>query len=525
MLTTAFSIRAHPCPSVVVFILLSLCPLCLCGESPLRSPKMKAGFAERDITPSEGMERPGGYGKSFHKGPAHDPCKVRAAVFDDGTTRVALVGIDALAVPRRLVLDVREGIEKQCGIKPAAVMIGASHTHSGGPTCMVQPGEFDHASDLAKKLAYEMSSCADPKYLATVKQALIEAVVEADQKRVEAKACVGSGRAEGVAFNRRQRMKNGLSYSHAGKGNPDILGYAGPTDPEVGVIGVWAAPDQAPKDATGKFLGCVVNFACHGTAGVAGTSADWIYYLEHTVRGVMGERAIVVFLNGACGDVTQVDNLSPYTGEFGERAGIKIGQSVGAEALKVLASATPGHLGPTAARTEVLRIPRRKPSPAKLKAALETVAKDPKEVGHTAWTFAKETVLLDALLQKEPVAEVEVQAIQVGPAIFLANPAEFFCQLGLDIKKGSPFPFTFPVELANGCVGYVPTEEAFGPHGGGYETRLTAYSNLDVTGGPKIVAASIALAKTLAPGPVPEPPRAGPFTKGWEYGTVPPETD
>ncbi|HPD14402.1 MAG TPA: hypothetical protein PLE19_05600 [Planctomycetota bacterium] len=478
---------------------------------------MKAGFAERDITPAEGMERPGGYGKAFHKGPAHDPCKVRAAVFDDGTTRVALVGIDVLAVPRKLVVEARDGIAKQCGIRPEAVMIGASHTHSGGPTCMVQPGEFDHASDLVKKLAYGMSSCADAKYLELVKKALIEAVVEADQRRVEVRACVGSGRAEGVAFNRRQRMKNGLTYSHAGKGNPDILGYAGPTDPEVGVIGAWDLKEQ--------FLGCVVNFACHGTAGVAGTSADWIYYLERTIRGVMGQDAIVVFLNGACGDVTQVDNLSPYTGEFGERAGIKIGQTVGAEALKVLANAMPGDIGPTAAKTDVLRIPRRKPSPDKVKAALETVAKDPKEVGHTVWTFAKETVLLDALLQKEPVAEVEVQAIQVGPVVFLANPAEFFCQLGLDIKKGSPFPLTCPVELANGCVGYVPTEEALGDHGGGYETRLTAYSNLEPRGGPTIVAACIALAKTLTPGSVPEPPKAPPFKKGWEYGTVPPETE
>jgi len=29
----------------------------------------------------------------------------------------------------------------------------------------------------------------------------------------------------------------------------------------------------------------------------------------------------------------------------------------------------------------------------------------------------------------------------------------------------------------------------------------------------------------LTPGPLPEPPEAGPFTKGWEYGTVPPETE
>jgi len=484
---------------------------------------MKAGFAERDITPSPGMERPGGYGKAFHKGPAHDPCKVRAAVFDDGASRVALVGIDVLAVPRKLVLDARQAIQKRCGIRPEAVLIGASHTHSGGPTCMVQPGEFDHADDLVKALAYEKSSCADPKYLAIVREAIVEAVVEADRTRVEAVACAGSGRAEGVAFNRRQRMKNGLSYSHAGKGNPDILGYAGPTDPEVGVIGVWARPEQGRGE--GQFLGCVVNFACHGTAGVAGTSADWIYYLERTIRGVMGEKAIVVFLNGACGDVTQVDNLSPYTGEFGERAGRKIGQTVGAEALKVLACATPGVLVPVAAKAEVLRIPRRRPRPEKVEAARRLVQKDPREVGRTTWTFAKETVLLDALLRREPVAEVEVQAIQVGPVVFLANPAEFFCQLGLDVKKGSPFPLTCPVELANGCVGYVPTEEALGPHGGGYETRLTAYSNLEVAAGTKMVRACVALARSLTPGAVPEPPKAPPFKKGWEYGTVPPEVE
>ncbi len=134
--------------------------------------------------------------------------------------------------------------------------------------------------------------------------------------------------------------------------------------------------------------------------------------------------------------------------------------------------------------------------------------------------------MLDALLQKAPTAEVEVQAVQVGPAVFVTTPAEYFCQYGLEIKEGSGFPFTFPVSLANGCVGYVPTEDAFGPHGGGYETRLTSYSNLEITAGSQMRDAGIELARQLTPGTAPSPKGRPPFTgKPWPYGDVRPETE
>jgi hypothetical protein len=140
-------------------------------------------------------------------------------------------------------------------------------------------------------------------------------------------------------------------------------------------------------------------------------------------------------------------------------------------------------------------------------------------------------VLLDALATRSPIVEGEVQAIQVGPAVFLSNPAELFCQFGLDLKSKSPFKLTYPVELANGCVGYVPTEEALGPHGGGYETRLTSYSNLERSAGRQMVETALELADRMRPGMVPEPPKAAPFepsengigSRPWSYGTAPPE--
>lgn len=477
---------------------------------------MKAGFAERDVTPEMGMEKPGGYGKAYHK-QVHDPCKVRAAVFDDGQRRVALVGTDSLTVPRSAALQARAEIQAACGIAPECVLVAASHSHSAGPVCMVEPGQFDHASDLVRRLAYDVSSCADAEYLDHFRRQIVAAVIAADHDRTDAVCVVGSGHEDSVAFNRRFRMKNGLAYTHPGKGNPDIVETAGPIDPEVGVIGAW--------DPTGRFLGCVVNYACHGTTGTGGASADWIYYLEQTIQRVMGKDAGVVFLNGACGDVTQVDNLNPRARESGEPVARRVGQSVGAEALKVLAQAEPGELTPVAGRQEVLRIKRRPPNPDRVKRCVEIAQDDPANHDRTDWTFAKEIVLLDALMAKEPVAEVEVQAIQVGPAVFLANPAEYFCQLGLDIKAGSPFAFTYPVELANGCVGYVPTEDALGEHGGGYETRLSSYSNLEPTAGRQIADACIRLARGLQPSPAPEPAKAPPFSAPWSYGAVPPELE
>ncbi len=477
---------------------------------------LKVGFAERDITPDIGMEQPGGYSKVFHRA-FHDPCKVRASVFDDGTRRVALVGIDAESIRRPLVEAVRKVVHDACGIAPEAILIGASHSHSSGPISAI-PGEYDHGSPLVKSLAYEQSTSADPKYWRRVEKQLVAAICAADRVRAEASCGVGKGIEDKVAFNRRFRMKNGLTFTHPGQLNPDIVEPAAPIDPDVGVLAAW--------NRQGKCTGCLVNYACHGTCNPGGISANWIYYMEQTIRGAMGKDCVVVFLQGACGDITQVNNLDPNVFPGPEDWCRLVGGRIGAEAVKVLLTAARGPLGPVDVRREVLNIRRRVPSPEHVKKALELVQQPPAKVGPVEWAFAKETVLLDARLAKEPVAPVEVEAIQVGPVVFVSNPAEYFVQLGLEIKAKSPFPFTFPVELANDCVGYVPTEEAFGPHGGGYETRLTAFSNLEITAGTKIAEAGLRLARQMKPGLVPAPAKAPAFRgKPWGYGDVPPEKD
>jgi neutral ceramidase len=243
----------------------------------------------------------------------------------------------------------------------------------------------------------------------------------------------------------------------------------------------------------------------------------------------MGRNAAVVFLNGTCGDVTQVDNRSLREPEFGEKWSRFVGARVAAEAIKVMVSAERGELTPIAAATKTLTIRRRRPSQARMEKAREIVDRGLRsgDTSSTEWTFAKELVVLEYLLEKEPDVAVEVQGIQIGPVVFLANPAEYFCQLGRDIKQASPFPFTYVVELANGCVGYTPTEEAFSASGGGYETVLTSYSNLEITAGTQIAQASIELSKALKPGAIPEgakvTPAPGLASGIWDYGVLGPD--
>ena len=468
---------------------------------------MKVGFASADITPSIGMEKPGGFRKGFHR-TIHDPCCAKAVVIEGDGQRVALVGLDALSIKRSVVEAARALIEEKTGIPRSHVLVGCSHTHAGGPTVGSVPGEYAHAFDpeLCERLAQEETTAPDLCYLEHVSKQIATAVIMADVTRQEAQLSIGRGHEPTVAFNRRFRMKDGTTMTHPGKFNPDIIEPAGPTDPEVGVLGCWT-PD-------GQFLGCVVNFTCHGTTGNPGASADWIYWMREHVTGAMGGGE-VVFLNGACGDVTQVDNQTLDAPDAGLGYSRRVGRKVGAEALKVLAMAEPTELLPVAATQKMLKIKTREVTEERFQEELETVRTSGPEDPN--WLFAREVVLLHEANKIEPEVTCELQAVQVGPVVYLANPAEYFCQFGLNIKQRSQFPYTYIVELANGCIGYVPTPDAFGSGGGGYEVRMAMSSKLVPEAGQMIEDGSVELADSMTPGAAPETPQVEPVCQVWGY--------
>ena len=65
---------------------------------------------------------------------------------------------------------------------------------------------------------------------------------------------------------------------------------------------------------------------------------------------------------------------------------------------------------------------------------------------------------------------VKLQALRIGDLAVCGVPFETFAEMGLEIKRRSPFPLTMVIGLANGRHGYLPTPEQH--RLGGYETWL-----------------------------------------------------
>ena len=88
-----------------------------------------------------------------------------------------------------------------------------------------------------------------------------------------------------------------------------------------------------------------------------------------------------------------------------------------------------------------------------------------------------------------------VQAVVVGDIALVGVPGEFFTVLGQEIKRRSPYRYTYVFELANDYVGYIPDARGFDR--GGYQVWTGLHSFLARGSGETIVAAAVGLLREL----------------------------
>jgi len=146
--------------------------ICL-GAAGAARAQLRVGTAAVKITPPAGTPM-AGYYHARGSEDVLDDLYAKAAVLDDGTTRVALVVCDLITLPRATVLEARTLIEAQTGIPAGHVMLSATHTHTGPSLSRdsARDNQDGGAGDPARKYTLELPG------------RIAQAVAEANEKRV-----------------------------------------------------------------------------------------------------------------------------------------------------------------------------------------------------------------------------------------------------------------------------------------------------------------------------------------------------
>lgn len=424
---------------------------------------MKCGFGEALITPPEGSYMPG-YLTIRRSTEVRDELYAKAFVCERGQQSFAVIVLDVMYLDRPEVQRIRGLVTRQTGIPEKAIMVSCTHTHTGGPWFPEQDGERSAA------------------YIDWLVRQSATAALEAYRARRPAVAGIGSGLAEGLAFNRRYRMADGTVKTNPGIGRSDVLGPDGPADPEVLVLRI--------DDEAGQPMGVVVNFACHAdTVGGTAISADFPGELSRKVKEALGAQTVCVFVLGACGDVNHVPVMDGRSVKRGEHH-LWMGRRLAEAALQARQSAEPLSASgepKIAVGTEGFHLTYRQPESKDIAAARRVLADEASP--ETEKTRAERFLLV--LDNPKLETEIEIQLFRFGDAVIAGLPGEWFAEFGLELKRRAGFRHVIVNTICNGStIGYIFTRRAFVE--GSYETHLKNISRNPEGTGERMVTHALA---------------------------------
>lgn len=465
--------------------------LLFASQSPLRAQpgQLRAGAAKVDITHPTAL-------------PINDPLHVRALVIKNDTTTAVIVTLDVVSIgkighiPNDYLGKVRARIEKELKITPTHTIFNASHCH-GTP-------------------------CTDAD------ERTFQAIKRAAENMVPVTVGVGAGFENRVQENRRLKLKNGkeADVRHAYSLPPDEeIAEVGPIDPTIGILRL----DR--KD--GKTLAVVYNFACHPIQGVpsGGNTADMTGFSSKVIEDNLSDGAIALFVQGCGGDINPIRYKDVNNPRDAETLGNLLGLSTLKGVRKIAAKdAGPlkiineiielprADLAPRIAALEAEQnrlLQSLQGTSLNLRAFLPLVMKysvtsefpsyyahlylHEKALGRDDLTKLDETNRrhMKAYMQNiytmeqmtrnqtnlallkmhhktnseaaKRTLDVEMVALRVGDFRLITFPGELTVEIGLNIKKASPYKHTFVAGYTNGYIYYTPTAKQLQNRGGAQE--------------------------------------------------------
>ncbi len=461
--------------------------------APWLHAEFKAGAFAQDISPTKFPAPVNGSMRANFATEIHDPMHARCLALNDGRRALVFCVVDACMIPREVCEEAKEIASRETGIPKEHMLISATHTHS------------------AAALAPVFQSGIDPEYVKGVPALIAKGIAQAVKNLEPAEFGWGFGSDPSQVFNRRWWVKDGASYENPfagttdrarmnpGNVNPETSVPTAPVDQDVAVLAVRSAADKRP-------IGLLANYSLHYVGGNPSISADYFaaFANEMGVRLKAGDERykgkpafVGIMSNGTSGDINNIN--------FGST--IRFKRNPGEQIQIVARSVADAAMGAyeaikwqaeSAIDTEEtdLQLVVRKGTPEELaqaKAWMEAAPKDKDgQYAERKAIYGRETVLLSEYPDTMPV---KLQTHRIGTLSVGAIPCETFVDIGLRLKRNSPFVRHFTISLANGYNGYLPTEAQHAL--GGYETWRARSSYLEVDAAEKITSCLEEMLQTL----------------------------
>ena len=427
--------------------------------------KLYAGRARVDITPKKLPVLVNGQFEARWFNEIGDPLSVRAFVFRQGGEYVFLAVVDTCMMSSILIDAAKSLVQRSTGIPENRMMISATHCHS------------------APSVEAILGTPVDEEYAAALPGKIAEAARLAFDGLTEVEAGFGEGEDAQNVFCRRFIMKPGTAWTvnPAFTGSPGDIAQMNPfgiekdavcstdvADPCVRIL-AFRTPDGTPYSLLG-------NYSTHYAEEEA-ISADYFgVFCDRMAKGLHApEEFTAIMSNGTSGDCNCIDFLGNPKRKFGK---ISVGESTARVALEAYQKIQFNPMPCLDMIEEKLTLGIRQPTADQLRQAEVYLAErnidSIEKLKDYDDAYAWESVVLSKL---PSTREVKIQTIRIGDTVIVALPMEVYTATGRDLRFMSPFPHTIVISLANGCNGYMPTEESF--RLGGYTTWRARTSCLE----------------------------------------------
>jgi neutral ceramidase len=393
-----------------MMILFGFIPGLSMGQNSVnRKDFIRLGVSQVNITPEQPVIMSGYDARKTPSTGVHDSIFASALFFSGEQNKALLISADLIGFPTVFVDSMKKMISDKTGLSANNIMIIATHNH-GGPAIHTYEDELPQANE---------------DYIKNLKEKLVSLATDAMKNPMPFRMGVGKGACK-LNISRRAVFADGGVWLGRNQ--------EGPCDHELDIIKF--------VDENDNLIAVLVNWPCHGTASGQENyqlTGDWPASAARYIKKMAGRNIVVAVTAGASADINPI--YGPGN-DFDEVEAV--GYHVSNEAWKVLTQT--------------------KTSPVKSLSFLNSNISFP---GKKPW---KDQFPQSSYASGSDV-NIRLTAVKLDRLVLYGISGELMTEIGMKIKRESPYSPTIIITHCNGSSGYICSDKAFTE--GGYEIKAS----------------------------------------------------